>query len=461
MESIVRRVLPYSLQPVTSTPDPAAAVAVAADADGPLREMRGLHAGLIVFAGVAAANLGNYTFHLLAARLLGPASYGSVVSLLTLSGLVSLPLAGVQIAVARSVAAHEARGDRDAVGRLLSRGALLSLAVGGGLALLIVALLPAIESLLDLGNPTAIVLTALITIPAVVMPVLWGVVQGLQCYRLLALSMALGTALKSLLFLGFFVLGGRLTGAILATLVASALAVAVTLAPLRSTIERPGRIFTGLRSDLVGLVPVVGGLLAITALTSVDVVVAKTVFSSHDAGVYAGGSLIGRVVLYLPAAIATVLLPKVSSRVHANRDTSDIVGASIAVTAIVCLTVTLVYTVFSDTIALRVLGADFQEASDLLARFGLAMTLFAVLNVLLVYHLGHNSSRMTILLAAGALGQLAGYVAFHDSAQQLLGVSIAVGVTLLILHEVLIARSSRFVVAWLAAVIRLTSPRSR
>jgi len=120
-----------------------------------------------------------------------------------------------------------------------------------------------------------------------------------------------------------------------------------------------------------------------------------------------------------------------------------------------------VYAILSDTIASRVLGTEFQEASDLLARFGLAMTLFAVLNVLLVYHLGHNSSRMTILLAAGALAQLGGYLAFHDSGQQLLAVSISVGVAVLILHEVLIARSSKFVLGWLVAFVRLAGPRSR
>ena len=35
--------------------------------------MRGVHAGAIVLVGVLALNLGNYVFHLIAARSLGPA----------------------------------------------------------------------------------------------------------------------------------------------------------------------------------------------------------------------------------------------------------------------------------------------------------------------------------------------------------------------------------------------------
>lgn len=422
--------------------------------------MRGLHAGLIVLAGVAAANIGNYVFHLLAAHLLGPDSYGGVVSLLTLSGLISLPLAGVQIAVARAVATYEARGDHDATGRLLTRGVLLALTVGAAIAALMSALTPVIESTLDVGSATAIVLTALVTVPAIAMPVVWGVAQGLQRYGLLALSMVVGTALKALLFLVLFLLGARLAGAILATLVAGAIALAVTFWPLRHLARPAGGTLAGLGANLRELGPATGGLLAITSLTSIDLVVAKIAFSSHDAGIYAGASLFGRVVLYLPAAIGTVLLPKVSARAQANRDATDIVGPSLAVTAVVCVAMTLVYVALPDAIT-RLLGDDFREAAALIGLFALAMTFFALLNVLLVYHLGLKSTRMTALLALGAVTQVLGYVAFHDSAVELLAVSITVGAVLLLLHELLIIRSSPFMLAWLGAMFRLATRRSR
>lgn len=422
--------------------------------------MRGLHAGLIVFAGVGAANIGNYAFHLLAAHLLGPDSYGGVVSLLTLSGLVSLPLAGVQIAVARAVATHEARGNRAATGRLLTRGVLLALGVGAAIAALMSALTPVIERALGVGSATAIVLTALVTVPALAMPVVWGVAQGLQRYGLLALSMVIGTALKAMLFLGFYLLGARLAGAILATLVAGALALAVTLWPFRHLARPAEGMLVALGSNLRELWPATTGLLAITSLTSIDVVVAKIALSSHDAGVYAGASLFGRVVLYLPAAIGTVLLPKVSARAHADRDATDIVGASLAVTALVCVAMTLVYVALPDAIT-RLLGDDFREAAQLLGPFALAMTLFALLNVLLIYDLGLKSTRMTALLALGAAAQVLGFVAFHDSAVELLAVSITVGAILLLLHEFLILRSSQFMLAWLGAMFRLATGKLR
>jgi hypothetical protein len=159
--------------------------------------------------------------------------------------------------------------------------------------------------------------------------------------------------------------------------------------------------------------------------------------------------------LYLPAAITTVLLPKVTSRAQTNRDTTDIVGASIAVTLAVCLAMTFAYALAPDALASGILGSDFGESGDLLPRFGLAMTLYAVLNVLLVYHLGHNSARMTLLLVGGAVAQLLGFVAFHDSGRELLAVSIVVAALLLLLHDLFVGRALHATTAWLGAAYRL------
>ncbi|MGH2922152.1 MAG: hypothetical protein ACRDKU_08820, partial [Gaiellaceae bacterium] len=91
------------------TPDePAAAPAV-------VEEMPGLRAGSIVFLGIAAGNVGNYVFHFISARLLGPAPYGEVASLVAVTGLLSLPLVGVQVAVTRYVAGFAAKGEADSI----------------------------------------------------------------------------------------------------------------------------------------------------------------------------------------------------------------------------------------------------------------------------------------------------------------------------------------------------------
>ena len=82
-------------------------------------------------------------------------------------------------------------------------------------------------------------------------------------------------------------------------------------------------------------------------------------------------------------------------------------------------------------------GADYADAADLLWLFGIAMSGFALLNVLLVYHLGHDRSSFAWLLVCGAVAQIGLFLVFHESPRQLVVVDIAVAAALLAGHELL------------------------
>jgi O-antigen/teichoic acid export membrane protein len=182
----------------------------------------------------------------------------------------------------------------------------------------------------------------------------------------------------------------------------------------------------------------VGGLLALTALSTDDLLVAKAVFANTAAGVYGSGSLVGRIVLYLPAAVVTVLLPKVSQRAAMSRDTSGIVLRSVLVTITFGVGATLFYAAFGDTIVQVAFGSNYEGASGLLWMFGVAMTGYAILNVLLTYHIALGSSRMSWLLLVGAVAQVTLFAAFHGTARELLWASIVSAAGLIIAHEILV-----------------------
>ena len=114
--------------------------------------MSGLRASAIVFVGVGVANLSNYLFHLLSARSLGPSSYGDVATLAGVIGILTLPLAGAQVFVARHVATASAAGrrlnDEDYVTAF--GGAMLTAGVAVTLVLLLCA--PLIRSVLSIGS---------------------------------------------------------------------------------------------------------------------------------------------------------------------------------------------------------------------------------------------------------------------------------------------------------------------
>lgn len=395
-------------------------------------EVAGTRAGMIVFVGLAALNAGNSLFHLLSARFLGPAEYSELVSLLALSGLVALPLGALQLAVARSVAADVARGLHADVAARARQGVLISLTIAVALALALLAALPLIKDLLSIEATLPVLLTAMLTIPSLLAPALWGVAQGLQRFFVISGSVTIGSALRLALLASLLPLGLTVEGALAATFVAMIASALVPLVVLAPVLKRPaGHVGHSTTAFLRSSVPIAVGTLAITALTTIDLLVAKIVLPSSEAGEYGSASLVGRLLLYVPATVATVLLPKVSSRAATARATGDILRASILVTVAISLAATLGLFLVPGLVLDASFGSDFADAAPLLGLFGIAMTLFAVLNILLIHDLGHHSSRVAGLLLCGAGAQLVGYAVFHDNGRQLLYVSIATGAVLL------------------------------
>ena len=424
------------------TPTPAAEATPVAATPAVAEEMRGLRAGSIVFLGIAAGNLGNYLFHFASARMLGPASYGDVASLVAVIGLVSLPLVGVQVAVARYIAGFaEAREDRS-ITLFFTKGLRLALAGGLFLTAALCALAVPMRSFLGIESLLAVVLTALVAVPSVGGPVVWGLAQGLQRFTLFAVSIGLGPALRPVLAVIFLAVGFGVAGAMGATLIAAVAALVVPLVVLRQCVTTDTRRPSPIPGGEVAryLIPAMVGVLSITSLTTTDVIVAKAVFSDHDAGLYGSASLIGRVILYLPAAIVLVLLPKVAARQAAGRESRDVLMKSLLVTGGFCAIATLVYTVAPRLLVFVAFGSSFEDAAGLLWMFAVAMSGFAVLNVLLAYHLGRGENALSFLLLAGAVAQLVLFAAFHGSPEQLLAIDIAVAFGLLISHEVFVTR---------------------
>lgn len=400
----------------------------------------GVQAGLIVLLGVVALNGGNYVFHLIVARRLGTDRYGDFATLITLSSLISLPLGGLQIWVARYVARADAAGQLSDAHWFIRRTTVYLTVAGAAGTAIFAALAWPIQQALGLASIGAVLVTALTVGPSVLTPVAWGLAQGLERFGLLAIAYGSGPIARLGLIFATLAVGWSVGGAMLATLGSMLLAMLVPAFVLRTWWRPvPGphtRLDRGVAAR--SLLPVMVGLLAITALTSDDVVVAKAALSSHDAGIYDSASLVGRAILYLPAAIITVLLPRVAARFAGRRGTQDILWRSAGVTVAFCLAGTAFYAVAGRPITDIAFGSKYSEAGGLLWLFGIAMTGFALLNVLLIYHLGRDDGRMSWLLLGGAALQLVVFAAIHRTLRELIFVDIAIAAVLLALHEMFI-----------------------
>ena len=393
--------------------------------------MSGLRAGAIVFVAVGAANVCNYLFHLFSARSLGPASYSDVATLAGLIGIIILPLGGAQVFVARHVAGQDAKGRVLNDGNYVSGFAGAMLLAGGALTALLLVASPLIEEWLSIGSLLAVALAMLVTLPSFVTPVIIGAAQGRRLFMLVGIALFVPAAIRVVLTVSSLQAGLGVSGTMAATLVGALIAVALPFASLRTGLAGSWRPRLP-RTEALALLPVIAGMLAISLLTTDDLIAAKVAFSPHEAGLYGGASLIGRVILYLPVAIVTVLLPNVSARVAAGHSTRSLLTNSLLATGAVCLVFTIFYTVFPHLIVRIAFGSKYQGAASLLWMFAIAMSLYSLLNVVLVYRLGHHETRTSWILLGGAAAQTCLFVLFHSSPRELLTASIATAAVLLI-----------------------------
>lgn len=419
-------------------------------------EVRGTKAGFLVLIGIGALNAGNAAFHLLSARLLGPVRYGDVVSLVALQGYVALPFGGVQYTVARFVAEDAARGDAEAVAGFVRR-ALIGTALIAVVATVVMgAATPLLRSALGLEKSFPVVLTALFMLPALLGTTLQGIAQGMQRFGLISASLVVGALSRIFLIVLLIPVGLGVGGTMGATFVAGFVALA-PIAPFAwRWARRQARRGYGVANGVVlrYAAPVVGGTLAITSLTTADLIVAKLALSSHDAGIYGSASFIGRLLLYLPMTIATVLLPKVTSRAAVDADTGEILHASLAVTAVFSLLGTACLVLLPHLVIAVTFGSKYNGAIPLIGLFGLAMTVYALLNVQLAYHLGHGRQGVAWLLLGGGVVQLVLYALVHGSTYQLVGANLGTAAALLLVHELAIETTMPQAARWAVTAVR-------
>jgi O-antigen/teichoic acid export membrane protein len=179
-------------------------------------------------------------------------------------------------------------------------------------------------------------------------------------------------------------------------------------------------------------------LLGFLALTSVDVIVARNILEAHDAGLYAGGLILTKAMLFLPQFVVVVAFPAMSTaherRQALLRGLALVFGLGAAGVA-ACAAL--------PRLALVFVGGDKYEAIvDRLWLFAVLGTVLSLLQ-LLVYAVLARQGRRSVLLVWVALLVLLGIGSQLGSLSALLLVVVAIDTVLFVLLLVLSLYSLR------------------
>lgn len=276
-----------------------------------------LGSGVIAIA-MAVMNLSTYGFTIIAARLLGPREYGGLAAVMGLLLVVNVVSLGLQATGARRVSA--APKDLEHI-----EAELLGTSYRSALALGLVCLLavPAVTWLLRLDSWWPAALLAATAVPLTVMGGQAGIIQGERRWLALAtiyLAVGLGRVVLGVAGLALRpdtvgAMAGVAFGAFGPVVVGWLALRRKSRAGERSRPRSPRTRRLGWSPG--GVLREVGhnshALLAFFALSNADVVIARVVLDDQQSGLYAGGLILAKAVLFLPQFVVVLAFPAMSA----------------------------------------------------------------------------------------------------------------------------------------------------
>lgn len=360
---------------------------------------RALRSGSSIAVAMAVMSVATYGFTMIAARMLGPGAYGALVAMMNTLLVVSVLQLGLQATAARRISAAPAEVAQIEHG-ILRLSWRASLALGA----LMLVLAPLVNRVLRLDSlPTAIIL-ALTAVPMTMLGGQLGILQGERRWYPLAVVYVANGLPRLLIGVALMAWRPEELAAIVGVALGQIVPVLCGWWALRGS-RTPGTDVGdhGARSVLRETLHNSQALLAFFALSNLDILIARNVLDDHVAGLYAGGLILTKAVLFLPQFVVVVAFPTMSTAAERRR---ALTGSLLAVAGLgVCA---ILGALLLPRLAMVFVGGDAYAAIEpRLWAFALLGTLLSMLQLLVYAVIARQGRRTVLLVWAGLVAMVA------------------------------------------------------
>jgi O-antigen/teichoic acid export membrane protein len=384
------------------------------------------------------ASITNYGSNIVFSRLLSPASYGDLTALIAFVVIAAVPTGAAQTVVAERIAVLLSEGKHGRV-RYLIRHAVAHVAmIAVILGLLYTACIPLIKVALGLQAVGPALALAPLLVLSFFIPVAYGILQGMERFIALGLLMLAVASSRIVIGVPWTLAGGGAGGPLLGQAVGSLLALLATAWLIRRYLlsRGTGAASSGLRRRPDSRALTAGGaFIAFALISNLDVLLAKLLLSPHAAGEYAALVTIEKIVIFLPSAIAVVMVPSAAKA----RQVEGSAGRVLRIAALLVATTTLVVAVPAAVAPHLVLqtmfGSKYVGATAGVLPIVCAGAGLALLYLLVVYTVAIQDRRWVWLLTGSVVVQVAAIAVLHSSPVEIATVQATVVVIALIANE--------------------------
>jgi O-antigen/teichoic acid export membrane protein len=423
----------------------AAIASVAQDERAPTEvSQRGLFGRLgratsIMVVLTALASVANYGSSIIFSHLMSTAQYGDLTALLAFTVVAAVPTGAAQTIVAERVAVLIAQGERERVRYLVRHASAHVLSIAIVVGVMYTACIPLVKSAFGLQSLGPALALAPLLVLTLFIPVAYGVLQGMERFVLLG-ALALAVACSRIAFgVPWTLAGGGAGGPLFGQALGTVVALAVTVWLVRDYALRRG---TGaaksgmLRRPDRRTLAAGGTFTAFALLSNLDVLLAKLLMSPDAAGVYAALVTVEKIIIFLPGAIAVVMVPSAARARLMQQSAAHVLRlAGLLVTATTL--VVAVPAAIAPHLVLRLMfGQKYVGAAAGVLPIVCAGAFLALLYLLVVYTVAIQDRSWVWLLVFGVLLQVGSIFALHSSPVEVATVQACVVGLVLLANEI-------------------------
>ena len=391
--------------------------------------------GIYIFIGSIIANVFNLFFSLFMGRNLIVENFGILASTISLMGLIAIPAGSIIPTIVSFAGSHFAKEDYGSVKAFFFKIIKPLLSIGLITLLYFIVFANRIGDFFKIADSSIIVIVGVTAALAYIGVVVSGLLQARLAFKFISFSQIISTMSKFAIGIILVFLGLNVKGAIWAVFISGLIPLILGFIYLKfvwtSKINKKSK--TNFKNILSYGIPSSLATLGMTSLISTDILLVKHFFDPLQAGIYAGLSLVGKIIFFLTAPIGGVMFPLIVKK-HAKSESYDnIFKMAIVMVFIPSVFISTFYFLYSDlSISFIIKNEVYKSGSGLLGLFGVFITIYSLITLFVYYFLSIKKTNVYIPVLLAALSQLLLITLYHGSLFVVVAISLLAALILLV-----------------------------
>ncbi len=376
----------------------------------------------LLFAGQMLGNAGAYLYHIIMARIMTPADYGTLLTLTSISYVLAVLVRTSQAWVIKAVAGPQGK-QTEHVRNVLTLMLRLVLILGGAIAILFWLTGYWVADFLHLDSTTPVVALGFFVSTSSLISIPKGILLGVGRLRSAALFYMLNPLIRVAAGVVLVGWGLGVTGGLAAYAVGDIIIFAtalLTLWPLlAASTEKKEPFHTNVDVDSYPVLILVANI-CLTLMSNIDQIAVKHFFPAEVAGHFSVAFLLGRVITMSTMALSWVVFARSARMSENDPGRIRLLVKSVAAVGSISIVMTTAYIIAPELVVRFMGGSQYHSAHSFVGLVGIEMTLFALVYVQAYFQMSLKRMQIIWPLCLATALEVILLAQYHGTIQQIL-----------------------------------------